>query len=136
MMRKWSWPDRLGMLIAIGCGVHCAAMTVVFLAWPALWLNRSLWERGLWKQLILIEWTLLSLAWLLILTSTIYGWFIHRRWSPGMIGLIGAGLMTVAILSSLHSLGYWGSALALIGGIMVASAHWLNLRLLHHCQLR
>ncbi len=135
-MRLFRWPDRLGMIIAVGCGVHCAAMTVVFLTWPALWLNRSLWERGLWKQLIIVEWSLLALAWLLILTTSVSGWFTHRRWPPPVIGLAGASLMTVAIVSPLHTLGYWGSSLALIGGIMVAVAHWLNLRLLYRCRSR
>ncbi len=128
-MRAFRWTDRLGMIIAVGCGLHCAAMTVAFLAWPALWLNRGLWERGIWKQLIVLEWSLLGLAWLLILTASIVGWFTHRRWPPILIGLAGAGLMTVAIISPLHTLGYWGSSLALAGGIMVATAHWLNLHL-------
>lgn len=126
------WPDRLGMIIAIGCGIHCAAMTIAFIAWPALWLNRNLWERGVWQQLILIEWALLALAWLLILTTAIHGWFAHRRWLPPALGLTGVTLMTTAIISPLHTLGYWGSGLALAGGILVAGAHWFNLRLM--CQ--
>ncbi len=133
-MRIFRWPDRLGMIIAVGCGLHCAAMTVAFLAWPALWLNRSLWESGIWKQLIVLEWSLLAMAWLLILTTAVNGWFTHHRWPPTVIGLAGAGLMTVAIASPLHTLGYWGSTLALIGGVMVAAAHWLNLHLLRRCR--
>jgi len=133
-MRAYRWPDRLGMIIAIGCGLHCAAMTLVFLTWPALWLNRSLWERGVWKQLMVLEWSLLGLAWLLILTASFNGWFTHRRWAPSLIGLTGAGLMTVAIVSPLHTLGYLGSSLALAGGILVAVAHWRNLQLLRRCR--
>lgn len=129
-MRALRWPDRLGMVVAIGCGVHCAAMTVIFLTWPALWLNRSLWERGVWKHLLLLEWSLLGLAWLLIVTAAVAGWFIHKRVIPGLVGLTGIGAMSLAILSPLHQLGYWGSGLALCGGLMVAVAHWLNLRLI------
>jgi hypothetical protein len=132
-MRRFRWPDRLGMIVAIGCGVHCAAMTMVFFTWPALWLNRSLWERGVWQQLILLERSLLGLAWLLIVAAAIAGWFSHRRWHPAVIGLTGAGVMTIAIVSPLHALGYRGSIMALIGGLMVALAHWLNLRLLNRC---
>ncbi|QOC22615.1 MerC domain-containing protein [Wenzhouxiangella sp. AB-CW3] len=128
-MRFSRWPDRLGMVIAIGCGIHCAAMTIAFLAWPALWLNRSLWERGVWQQLIVVEWTLLGLAWVLILSTSVLGWLGHGRWQPPVLGLAGISLMTASIVSPLHTLGYWGSGLALLGGVMVATAHWMNLRL-------
>ncbi|NBB92078.1 MAG: MerC family mercury resistance protein [Gammaproteobacteria bacterium] len=121
--------DRIGLIVAIGCGLHCAALTGAFMLWPALWLNRRLWESGLWQSLRHLELGLLALTWTLVLAASWLGWRRHRCLHPTAIGLAGAATMTVAILTPLHFSGAWVSALAVAGGIAVAVAHGLNLRL-------
>jgi hypothetical protein len=121
--------DRLGLFIALGCGIHCAALTGVFLLCPALWLNRQLWESGLWQSLRYLELGLLVLAWALVAFASWFGWRQHRYLHPAAIGLTGVLVMTVAILTPLHFSGMWVSLLALGGGLAVAISHALNLRL-------
>lgn len=121
--------DRLGLFVALGCGLHCAALTGVFLLWPALWLNRQLWESGLWQSLRYLELGMLFMTWALVALASWLGWRRHRCLHPAAIGLIGAITMTVAILTRLHFSGYWVSLLALGGGLAVSLSHALNLRL-------
>ncbi|WP_376693933.1 MerC domain-containing protein [Wenzhouxiangella sp. EGI_FJ10409] len=121
--------DRIGLFVAIGCGLHCAALSGAFLLWPALWLNRRLWESGLWHSLRYLELGLLALAWTLVIFASWLGWRHHRCLHPAVIGLTGAMVMTVAIVTPLHFSGFWVSVMALLGGLTVAAAHWLNLRL-------
>lgn len=121
--------DRIGLIVAISCGLHCAALTVLFVMWPALWLNRRLWESGLWQSLRYVELGLLILTWGLVLAASWRGWNRHRCLHPVLIGLAGALAMTVAIFTPLHFSGAWVSLLALAGGVTVAVAHALNLRL-------
>lgn len=121
--------DRLGLFVALGCGLHCAALTGAFLVWPALWLNRRLWESGLWQSLRFLELALLCLAWTLVAVTSWLGWKRHRQLYPAAIGLSGALTMTVAIATRLHFSGFWVSLLALAGGVAVTVSHALNLRL-------
>jgi hypothetical protein len=121
--------DRIGLIVAVSCGLHCAALTVLFVAWPALWLNRRLWESGLWQSLRYLELGLLILTWVLVLAASWLGWKRHHRRHPVLIGLAGVLAMTVGIFTPLHFSGAWVSMLALAGGVTVAVAHALNLRL-------
>lgn len=121
-------PDILGMIVSISCGLHCLALTLLFFLYPALWLNRRYWEIGLWQKLLWIEWSLLATAAGLILLAMTLGWWRHRRRLPACLALLGLAALAAATLTPLHFKGFWGSLLALAGGIMVAGAHWLNLR--------
>lgn len=120
--------DILGMIVSIGCGLHCVALTMVFLLYPGLWLNRRYWEMGLWKKLLWLEWGLLAAASLLALAAMAAGRRRHRRWGPAIIALLGLGMLAAATLTPLHFQGYRGGALAALGGLLVAAGHWLNLR--------
>lgn len=130
-MRLRPSTDRIGLIVSIGCGLHCAALTAAFMLWPALWLNRQLWESGLWQLLRYVELGLLVLTWALVVSASWLGWRRHGCLHPAIIGLVGAGLMTLAIFTPLHFSGAWVSMLALAGGLTVAVAHGLNLRLYH-----
>lgn len=118
----------LGMIVSIGCGLHCLALTMLFLLYPGLWLNRRYWEMGLWKKLLWVEWGLLAVASLLVLVAMAAGWWLHRRRVPALIALLGLGALATATLTPLHFQGYWGSVLALSGALLVAAGHWLNFR--------
>ncbi len=117
------------MIVSIGCALHCATITVVFMLYPTLWLNRRYWEIGLWQKLQWLEWGLLALAWGLVIVAMWLGWRRHHQVGPALLGLAGIVLMTVLITTSLHFSGHWTGAVALAAGLTIALAHWWNLRL-------
>jgi len=119
----------VGLFVALGCGFHCAALTGAFILWPALWLNRQLWESGFWHWLRLAELGLLGVTWALVVLTAWFGWKRHRHLYPAAIGLAGLLTMSVAIATRLHFSGAWVSLLAVAGGLAVATFHLLNLRL-------
>jgi len=122
------WADRLGMVVAIGCGLHCATLTVLFLSFPTLWLNRRYWEIGLWQKMLWLEWSFLAMAWVMLLLSlSIHGLGKGHRFS-GLAGLLGLASMTVLVLTPLHFSSPW-IGLAMLGcGLVVGLAHFHRLR--------
>lgn len=120
--------DRLGLLAAIGCGIHCAAFSIVLLLYPALWLNRGLRESGLWTVLWWTEYTMLGLAWLLAVTAAVVAWVRCGSRLPAVLVALGLALLTIAIATPLHGTSPTISLIAVAGGLLVAGAHWLNLR--------
>lgn len=120
--------DPIGMIVSLGCGLHCLALTLAFVFYPTLWLNRKLWESGLITRLLWMELGLLILAWILVLLAFAAGWRRHRRRTPLLIALVGLALLTTAIRTQLHFMDYWGSLTALVGGLLLFWAHWLNFR--------
>ncbi len=127
--RSSGFLDRFGMIMALGCALHCLALTLVFVLYPALWLNRRLWESGLIRQLFYLETGLLAATWLVVIVAFVIGWRRHHRLVPVSLAVAGLALITPAILvTELHFRGWWGSGLAVAGGITLALAHWLNLR--------
>jgi hypothetical protein len=128
-MAHRSWPDRLGMIMALACGLHCATLTAIFLFYPALWMKRVYWEAGLWHKLMWLEWSLLTVTWLVLVGAMLAGWLHHRNPGPGILAVLAAGLLTALIASPLHFSGRWTALAAVLAGLLVAGAHWWNLRL-------
>lgn len=93
--------------------------------WPALWLNRRLWESGLWQKLLWVEWTLLTMAWLLASLAMVQAWRRRRVIGPGLLALAGLILLSLAILTPMHG-SRTASGMALVGGIATAAAHFWN----------
>lgn len=129
-MKARSWPDRLGMIAALACAFHCAALTAIFTLYPTLWLKRKYWEMGLWQKLLWLEWSLLGLAWLILLLAMVFGWWRHRHPGPGLVGLMSLVLLSSLILTPLHFSGSWTSFAAVASGLLIALAHGWNLRLM------
>lgn len=125
--RPTRWIDRLGICASVGCGLHCAALTVVILMVPTLWLHRGLRSSGFWEALWWTELGLLVLAWLFALLAAWLAWLRDRTLLVPGLAAIGLGLLTASIASPFHGRSPWMSALALFGGLLVASAHALNL---------
>lgn len=75
-----------------------------------------------------VEWSLLVSAWIFaMIASGIAFWLRRERLGPAL-ALTGLAMLTIAIGSPLHGSAPWVPLLALAGGLLVASAHWLNLR--------
>ncbi|NDY95148.1 MerC domain-containing protein [Wenzhouxiangella limi] len=122
------WADRLGMFVAAGCGVHCAALSLLFILYPALWMNRKYWEMGLWQKLLWLEWGLLVTAWLLVIAAMLSGWLRHRRVGPAVLATASLVLMTLVVATSLHFANQWMGLVTLAAGILLAGAHYWNLK--------
>jgi hypothetical protein len=121
------WIDRLGICASVGCGLHCAALTVMILMYPTLWLHRGLRSSGFWEALWWSELGLLVLAWLLALVAAWLAWRRDRSLLTPGLAMIGLGILTLTIASPFHGRSPWVSAFALFGGLLVATAHGLNL---------
>ena len=128
-------PDRLGLLASIGCGLHCAAMSAMLMLYPTLWLNRSLWESGLWQNLILLELWFLVLAWVFAVIAMSAALLRRRNFGPPLLAVPGLVLLTAAIATPLHNQPLVGSLIALSGGLILAAAHGWNLIHLRRCRL-
>ncbi len=122
------WLDRLGVVASLGCGLHCAALSVVILVYPALWLNRELRASGLWEILWWTEIGLLVLAWVLATPASWLAWRRDRSPLVPALAILGLCVLTAAIASPLHGRSPWISVAALLGGLIVMTAHVLNLR--------
>lgn len=128
-MFRSRWADRLGILVATGCGLHCAALSLLFILYPALWMKRKYWEMGLWQKLLWLEWGLLASAWLLVIAAMVVGWRQHRRVGPALLAVSSLVLMTLVVATSLHFANQWMGLVTLAAGLLLAGAHYWNLRL-------
>jgi hypothetical protein len=126
--RRTRWIDRVGICASVGCGLHCAALTVMILMYPTLWLHRGLRSSGFWEVLWCSELGLLVASWLLALAAVSLAWRRDRGLLIPGLAVVGLCILTMSIASPFHGRSLWISALAVFGGLLVASAHVLNLR--------
>lgn len=119
--RWWHFADRLGATASFLCAVHCALLPFVLALLPVLglgFLASHAFERGF-----------VLFACVLALLSLVNGYRRHRRPLPLMLALPGLALLLLGIALidgpsvALHS------TLVTCGGLLVASAHFSNLRL-------
>lgn len=122
------WADRVGMVVAVGCGLHCATLTVLFLSFPALWLNRHYWEIGLWQKLLMLEWSLLAAAWLMMLLSLALRGLGGKQLLPTLIGMTALITMTLLVVTPIHFSSPWIGLAILTCGTVVGFTHFIKLR--------
>jgi hypothetical protein len=118
--------DRAGVVVAVACALHCAALPLAAGLLSAMGLGLLLDER--------IEVALLMLA------GLIGGWSLwpafrrrHRRILPLL--LFGSGLLAlIAVRRFEDAAAVLEIPMILVGAGAVASAHLLNLSLCRHCR--
>lgn len=126
-MSKGSHPgslDRYGMALSLGCAIHCAllpvalsAMTTVGLAWVAS------------EEL---EWTILISTFLIGSTRLVQSYLQHRH--AECLALFAAGLGSfVCAKSELFRFAHNEAVFMTLGGLLIAAAHFRNLRLSKTC---
>jgi hypothetical protein len=116
--------DRYGMALSIGCAIHCAllpialsAMTTAGLAWVAS------------EEL---EWTILICTFLIGSTRLVQSYFQHRH--AECLMLFVAGLVSfVCAKSEYFSFNHNEAVFMTLGGVLIATAHFRNLRLSKAC---
>lgn len=125
--------DRVGMLLAVGCALHCLLVPLMFALLPGLVLALHSFQDplrplaiGLLRLQALELWlVVVALAWAGVALAV--GWRRHRRLAPGGLALLGAGSFLLALSRLLP--GRWLHAgLLALGGVLLALAHWCNLR--------
>lgn len=121
-MQLPAWADRLGAFGAFVCALHCALVPIALALVPTLGLGLVAWHG--------LEWAFTSIATVLAFTSLWMGYRNHRAYhawlmvAPGMLLLWGALLYT-----PLHESVVPHAVAMAVGGLMVALAHLVNLKL-------
>lgn len=118
--RWWHLADRVGATASFLCAIHCALLPFVLTLLPLLGLG-FLASHGFERGFVMF-------AVVLALVALVIGYRRHRRALPLFLAVPGLLLLVVGIalvdrqdILILHSL------LVTCGGLLVASAHFMNL---------
>ncbi len=115
--------DRLGATGSMLCAIHCAALPLVLVIAPAF---------GAWFGSATFEYGFIAFATVLGLTSLILGYRQHRMGRALLFLLPGIALLWSAVLiEPLHENVIAHAVAMACGGTLIATAHILNLRLVH-----
>ncbi|WP_266160857.1 MerC domain-containing protein [Dyella silvatica] len=122
--RGWFIADRIGATASFLCAVHCAALPFVLALLPVLgleFLADHRFERGF-----------VFFACILALISLISGFRRHHRPLPLLLALPGMTLLVLGVTYAEHYSIALHSVLVTCGGLLLASAHFINLRTDRH----
>lgn len=118
--RWWRMADRVGATASFLCAIHCAALPFVLALLPLLGLGFLADHR--------FERAFVLFACVLALASLLSGYRRHRRVLPLRLALPGLALLLLGVtVAEAYSIGVH-SALVTCGGLLVAAAHFINLR--------
>ncbi len=124
--RWWQLADRLGATASFLCAIHCAVLPFVIALLPLMgleFLANHAFERGF-----------VLFAALLATTTLITGHRKHARRLPLMLAVPGVVLLVLGVtVVDLEAHTMVHSVMVTCGGMLVASAHMINLRLTHRC---
>ena len=118
--RWWSLADRLGATASFLCAIHCAALPFVLAVLPLLglaFLADHRFERGF-----------VMFACALALFSLISSYRHHHRPLPLLLALPGLVLLISGVTYAENISVALHSVLVTCGGLLVATAHFINLR--------
>ncbi|MBT2118181.1 MerC family mercury resistance protein [Dyella sp. LX-66] len=118
--RWWRIADRIGAMASFLCAIHCAALPFVLALLPLLGLDFLADHR--------FERAFVLFACVLALVSLLSGYRRHHRVLPLRLALPGLALLVLGVtVAEGYSVGVH-SALVTCGGLLVAAAHFINLR--------
>ncbi len=115
--------DRVGFAASLLCAVHCAALPLVLAVLPALGLRVGGW--------IDFDQAFVVFATLLGATTLTLGWRRHRAFHAWLLLVPGLVLVWVGAFTRLHDHSMTHVAVMTAGGLLLAAAHLVNLRLTH-----
>ena len=115
--------DRVGFAASFLCAIHCALLPVALALLPSLGLGLGGWID--FDQAFVIFATLLGA------TTLTLGYRRHREFRAWALLVPGLALVWLASFTALHSHTAGHAALMVVGGLLLAGAHLLNLRLSH-----
>ena len=115
--------DRLGFAASFICALHCALFPLAAALVPVAGLSVGGW--------VDIDQAVTVFATLLGVTTLALGFRRHRAFHAWALLLPGLVLVWLGAFGPLHDHGPGHLALMTVGGLTVAGAHLLNLRLTH-----
>ncbi len=115
--------DRVGFAASFLCAVHCAVLPLVLAVLPAFGLKFGGW--------IDIDQAFVVFATLLGASTLTLGYRRHRVFRAWFWLLPGLALVWLGAFTPLHDHGISHAVVMTIGGLMLAAAHFINLRLTH-----
>ena len=115
--------DRVGLAASVLCAVHCALLPLAFAVLPTLGLSAGGW--------LDFDQAFTVFASLLGATTLAIGFRRHRAFRALALLLPGLALVWLGAFSALHDHGLVHALVMTAGGLMIAGAHLLNLRLSH-----
>jgi len=123
LTRAGRW-DRTGVIASAACAVHCTLLPFVAGILPILGLHHFTDER--------VEWLIVGITALIGVVGHTQAYVRHHRHAgPGLLFVVGLGIVVVTRVSRTESL-FEPIALGL-GALLAATAHWANLRLCRCC---
>ncbi|MEO6365435.1 MAG: MerC domain-containing protein [Luteimonas sp.] len=120
--------DRIGFAGSFLCAVHCAVLPLVLAILPAFGL-----ELGGWID---IDQAFVVFATLLGATTLTLGYRRHRVFRAWLWLLPGLGLVWLGAFTRLHNHSLTHALVMTSGGLLLAAAHLINLRLSHAAAAR
>ncbi|MBB3229018.1 hypothetical protein FHW69_003666 [Luteibacter sp. Sphag1AF] len=118
--RWWHAADRLGATASFLCAIHCAALPFALALLPVLGLEFLSSHR--------FEATFVGFACTLATFALVSGYRRHRRRLPLMLAVPGLVLLVLGVTFLHGGSLFVHSALVTCGGLLVASAHFVNLK--------
>lgn len=115
--------DRLGFAASFLCAVHCALLPLALALLPAFGLSVGGW--------IDIDQAFVVFATLLGATTMTLGWRRHRAFRAWLLLIPGLALVWIGSFTHLHDHTMTHAVVMTIGGLLLAAAHLVNLRLTH-----
>lgn len=115
--------DRVGLGSSFLCALHCALLPILLALAPALGLKFNGWVD--FDQAFVIFATLLGA------TTLTLGYRRHREFHAWALLAPGLALVWAASFTELHNHTATHLVLMVVGGVLLALAHLLNLRLTH-----
>ena len=115
--------DRVGFAASFLCAVHCAVLPLALAVVPALGVSLGGWAD--------IDQAFVVFATLLGLTTMTLGYRRHRAFRGWALLLPGLALIWVGSFTPLHDHGVAHVLVMTLGGLALAAAHGVNLRLTH-----
>lgn len=115
--------DRVGMVGSVLCAIHCAIVPLVVSALPALGLG--VFASADLDQGFALFATVLGFSTLLL------GYRRHRAFRALALLIPGLSLVLIGSFSPLHDHSAEHAVLMVCGGLLIAAAHLLNMRLTH-----
>jgi hypothetical protein len=122
-LRLTAVADRVGIVGSVLCAVHCAVVPLLVALLPALGLG--LFGGADIDQMVAVFATVLGV------TSLSVGFRRHRAFRAWALMLPGLALLWAVSFTALHDHSTSHALLMVAGGLLIAGAHFLNLRLTH-----
>ena len=115
--------DRVGLAASFLCAIHCALLPLVLALAPAFGLKLGGWVD--FDQAFVVFATLLGA------TTLTLGYRRHRDFHAWALLVPGLAMVWAASFTPLHNHSLTHLVMMVVGGVLLALAHLVNLRLTH-----